>query len=132
MRLMWNTRCTSARPSSFSLLLGLEHAFQGRLQVVGDLVDDVVAADLHAQLLGQGARAFVGHDGKADDHRVGGVGQVDVGLADSADGRLQDLDLHFGMLQLFEFLADGLDRTAHIGPQNHVERLHRAFFAQRS
>ena len=63
------------------LLLGLEHAFQGRLQVVGHLVDDVVAADLHAQLVGQRAGPFVGHHREADDHRVGGVGQVDVGLA---------------------------------------------------
>ena len=35
------------------LLLRLEHSFQGRLQIVGHLVDDVVAADLHAELFGQ-------------------------------------------------------------------------------
>ena len=79
-------RSLHQRPAELDFaLFRLEHAFQGRLQVVGDLVDDVVAADLHALLLGQRAGLFVGHDVEADDDRVRGVGQVHVGLGDAAD-----------------------------------------------
>ena len=88
-------------PAEFLLLfLRLEHAFQGRLQVVGHLVDDVVAANLHAELFGQRSGAFVGNHRETDDDGVGGVGQVDVGLADAAHRGLQDLDLHLGVLEL--------------------------------
>ena len=52
------------------LLARLELAFQGGADVVGQVVDDVVLADLDALLLGQGAGAVVGHDVEADDHRV--------------------------------------------------------------
>ena len=59
----------------------LELAFQGRADVVGQVVDDVVLANLHALLVGQGAGPVVGHDVEADDHRVfrRGQGQPDVG-----------------------------------------------------
>ena len=71
-------------PPQFLLpLLRREHPFQGVPEVVGDLVDDVVAADLHAAFVGQPPGPFVGHHVEADDHRVGGVGQVDVGLGDT-------------------------------------------------
>ncbi len=66
-------------------LLRLEHSFEGRLEVLGHLVDDVVASDLDAQLIGQHAGLFVGHDVEADDHGVRGIGQMHVGLGDAAD-----------------------------------------------
>ena len=46
----------------------------------------------------------------------------DVGLGDAADRGLQDLDLHLGMFELAEFLLDGLDRAAHVGPEDDVQR----------
>ena len=75
-RLILKTCCTSARPELDFALFRLEHAFEGGLQIVGDLVDDVVAANLHAAGLGQRAGFFVRHDVEADDDRVRGVGQV--------------------------------------------------------
>ncbi len=107
-----------------------EHPFQGGAEVLGHLVDDVVAADLHAAALGQDAGGLVGDHVEADDHGVGGVGQVDVGLGDAAHGGLEDLDLHLGVLQLAQLLADGLDRAADVGPQDDVQRLHLVLLAQ--
>ena len=66
-------------------LLGLEHPFERQPQIFGHFVNDVVAADLHALALGQVAGAFVRHDVEADDDRVRGVGQMDVGFGDAAD-----------------------------------------------
>ncbi len=44
-------------PAEFDFaFLWFEHAFQGRFQILGDLVDDLVAANLHALLFGQRAR----------------------------------------------------------------------------
>ena len=62
-------------------LFRLEHAFEGQLQVVGDLVDHVVPANLHALLVGHHAGLFVGHHIEADDDRVRCIGQRNVGLA---------------------------------------------------
>ena len=47
-------------------LLRLEHPFQRCLEVVGNLVDDVVAADLDAQAVGQHAGLLVRHDAGED------------------------------------------------------------------
>ena len=55
---------------------------------------------------------------------------MDVGLADAAHRGLKNLDLHLGVLELRKLLADGLDRAAHVGPQDDVERLHLAFLAE--
>ena len=57
---------------------------------------------------------------------------MDVGLGDAAHGGLQDLDLHLGMLELGELLADGLDRAADVGPQDDVQRLHLVLWPSRS
>ena len=58
------------------------------------------------------------------------MGQVDVGLGDAAHRGLQNLDLHLGVLELRQLLADGLDRAAHVGPENDVERLHLALLPE--
>ena len=81
-------------------------------------------------MLGQRAGLFVRHHVEADDDRVRGVGQVDVGLGDAADRGLQHLDLHLGVLELGQLLADGLDRAADVGPQDDVQRLHFALLAE--
>jgi len=51
------------------------------------------------------------------------MGQMNVGFADAAHSGLQHLDLHFGMFQLEKLLANGLDRSAHVGPQDDIQRL---------
>ena len=53
----------------------LELAFEGRLHVVGQLVDDVVLAEADAAFLGQLQGRVVGGHVEADDERVVRAGQ---------------------------------------------------------
>jgi ethanolamine ammonia-lyase small subunit len=55
--------------------LGREQALGGLLEVVGDVVDDLVRADLDALLLGERAGLARGDDVEADDDRLGRVGE---------------------------------------------------------
>src|SRR5262245_19627932 len=75
----------------------LELAFQSGADVVGQVVNDVVLANLHAFVLGQCAGAVVGNRVKANDQRVlrGSQGQPDVVFGDGADGGLQEAYAHF-------------------------------------
>jgi len=126
---MWKTRWPA--PGQVLLApLGLQHAFQGGLQVVGHLINDVVAADLNAQPIGQHAGVFVGHDREADDHGVGRMGQMHVGLRDAAYRGLEDLQLHFGVLKLRHFLRMASIEPRTSAPQNDIERLHLALLSE--
>src|SRR6478735_9120240 len=76
------------------LELGLEHALQGGLDLVDRLVDHRVVPDLHAFAVGQLRRLALRADVEADDDRVGGGGQVDVGLGDRTDTSVDDAQRH--------------------------------------
>ena len=96
-------------------LLRLQHAFQGKLQVVHHLVYHAVQPDIDTLALGQATSSRVGNHLKSDDHRVARVGQQDVALVDAADRRVQHLDLHLRMLELPDRLPEHLDRSLHVG-----------------
>ena len=72
-------------PSVVLDLLGLEHALHRVAQLVEALVDDRVVADLDALAVGQRARVADRAHVEAEDDRVGGGGEHDVGLGDAAD-----------------------------------------------
>jgi hypothetical protein len=79
--------------------LGLDrrqHADERLLDVLGQLVDDAVLADLDPLPLGELARLGRGTHVEADDHRVRGGGEVDVVLGDRADARVDHVDAHLG------------------------------------
>ena len=69
----------------------LEPAFERRLHVVGQLVDDVVFAEADAALLGELQGRIVGGDVEADHERVvrAGESQDHVGLGDGPDAGVQ-------------------------------------------
>jgi hypothetical protein len=71
----------------------LEEADDGLLDVVGELVDDLVGPDLHALLPGQLEGLRVRLEIVADDDRLRGRGQEDVGLGDVPRRGMDDLDL---------------------------------------
>src|SRR6185436_179988 len=73
--------------------LGGEHALGGLLEVVGDVVDDLVGADLNALLLGKLAGLAGGDDIETDDDGLGRVGQEHVALGDAAHRRVDDAGL---------------------------------------
>ena len=104
------------------LELGLEHALEGRLDLLDRLVDDRVVADVHTLALGQLTGPARRADVEADDHRLGGDGQVHVVLGDGADTTaddpqadlLADIDLEQRVLQ-------GLDRPGHVALDDEQE-----------
>ena len=70
--------------------LGGEHADHGVLDVLEELVDDLVGADLDVLGLGQLPGLAVGAHVEADDRGVGRGGQLDVVLGDAADAAVHE------------------------------------------
>ena len=93
---------TSASPMISSVWTGGEHADERLLDVLGQLVDDAVGADVDALALGELPRFGVRPDVEADDERVRGRGEHDVALGDRADALVDHVDAHLGMLDLRE------------------------------
>src|SRR3954452_10674056 len=89
------------------LVLRLEHALEGRLDLLDRLVDDRVVPDVDALAVGQLRRLALGPDVETQDDDVVGQGEVDVALGDPADAAVDDpqrdvvahLDLHEGLLE---------------------------------
>ena len=103
--------------------LGDQQSLDGLLDVVGDLVNDIVAADLDILLLGLDDRPVLGGDTEADHDGLRGVGQQDVALGDAADALEQDADRHLAVLQFLQLLGQGLDRALNVGLDDQVEVL---------
>src|SRR4051812_16474938 len=89
------------------LVLRLEHALEGRLDLLDRLVDDRVVPDVDTLAVGQLGGLPLGPDVEAQDDDVVGQRQVDVALGDTADAAVDDpqrdvvahLDLHQGLLE---------------------------------
>jgi hypothetical protein len=62
-------------------------------------------------------------DPEADDHRLGGLGQEDVGLVDGTHGAVHDLDADLVGGELLQRVGDGLDRAVHVGLDDEGEAL---------
>src|SRR5580693_711353 len=93
----------------------LEHAPERGLDFLDRLVDDRVVADVHALALGQLAGPARGPDVEADDHGLGGDGQVDVVLGDRAHAAADDPQGHFlAHVELDERVLQGLDRAGDV------------------
>src|SRR2546430_8493290 len=105
------------------LVLRLEHALEGRLDLFDGLVDDRVVPDLHALAVGVLPDLALGPHVEPDDDRVRRAGQVDVVLGDPTDAPVNDLELDlFGDLDLDEGVFEGLDRTGTVALEDQVER----------
>src|SRR5271165_1039935 len=103
--------------------LGDKESFDGLLDVVGDLVDDIVATDLDILLLGLDDRSVLGGDPEADHDGLRGVGQQDVTIGDAANALEQDADRDLAVFQFLQLLGQGLDRALHVGLDDQVEVL---------
>src|ERR671924_793066 len=100
-----------------------EHADERLLDVLGELVDAPVGADLDAPALGERPRLRGGAHVEADDERVRGRREVHVALADPADTLVDDIDAHLGVLDLLQLRDRGLDRALHVALEDEVEVL---------
>src|SRR3984885_12373650 len=96
-----------------------EHAAHHRLNVIDGLVDDAEIAHIHAQLLDRFARARIGTHIEADNHRLGGGGQLNIRGRAAADAAGDDLDRDFRGGKLGQRLAQGLLAALHVGLQQY-------------
>ena len=86
------------------------------LDLLRELVDHAVLADLDPLPVGQLARLGRRPHVEADHHRVRGGGEVDVVLGDAADAGVDHVDAHLGVLDLRQLADDRLDRALHVAP----------------
>ena len=104
------------------LVLRREHADHRLLDVLEQLVDDLVGADLDVLGVGQLAGLAVRAHVEADDRGVGRGGQRDVVLGDAADGAVHERQLDLRAVELAQALGDRLERAVDVGLEDEVER----------
>src|SRR6478736_2001131 len=106
------------------LVLRLEHALEGLLDLVDRLVDDRVVADLDTLALGDLGVLALGPDVEADDDGVGGHREVDVVERDRADAAVDDAQVDLvAHVDLEQGVLERLDRTRHVTLEDEVEGL---------
>src|SRR5690606_6905236 len=91
-----------------------QHARKHALNVVQQVVNDRVVADLDAFTLSQFARLLRRTDVEAQDRRPGRLGQVDVALGDAAGAVHDHAGPHFVVAHLLQRGGDGFGRTLHV------------------
>ena len=112
----------SAVPSCDLLELRLEHALEGRLDLLDRLVDDRVVADLDALALGDVGVLALGPDVEADDDRVRRHREVDVVQRDRTDTAVDDPQVDLvAHVDLEQRVLERLDRTRHVTLEDEVE-----------
>src|SRR6056297_1443407 len=102
--------------------LGLEHADDGLLDVLEELVDDLVGTNLHFFLLGELSGLAVGTHVEADDRRVRGVRQGDVVLGDPTDRSMDEADVDLVAFESSQRLGDSFEGPLHVGLEDQVHR----------
>ena len=112
---------TSASPRTSSTVSGASSADEGLLDVLGQLVDHAVGADVDALAVGECLGLGVRTDVEPDDDRGRCGGQVDVGLDDRADARVDHADGDLVALDLLDLAERGLDRALDVGLDDQVE-----------
>src|SRR6266511_1605679 len=105
------------------LLDRLEHADEGLLDVLGELVDHAVGADLDALSFRERPRLRVRAYVETDDGRGRGRSEHDVVLGDAADALVDDAHAHLGMLDLPELRNGRLDRADDVALDHEVQIL---------
>ena len=97
-------------------------------EVVEQLVDHGVEADLDLLLLGELDGVPLRSDVEADDDRLGGRREQHVVGGDRADAAVQHRRLHLGRADLLDRVAQHFERALHVGLEHHGEILDLALF----
>src|SRR5690606_26099895 len=87
--------------------IAAEHAGQGFLDVLDDVVDHVVVTQIQTFLLDDPACAGVGPHVEAEQHRIGRQRQVGIAFGDTTDAAANDAHLHFIVTQAAERALQG-------------------------
>ena len=112
-------------------LLGLQHPLHRRAEVLGDLVDHRVGADLDPLALGRPAGIGQRPDVEADDDRVGGRREHHVGLGDPARRGVDHVDHDLLLRNLGDLVLKRLERARDVRLEHDVELLELALGALR-
>ncbi len=100
----------------------LEHADHRLLDIFEKSVDHLVAADFNAHFF-RGVACRGGHvDIESEDNRFRGIGELDIGLGNSAHARVQDLDGDLVALDSVKRLNDRFDRALNVAFDDQVQR----------
>src|SRR5699024_6922962 len=106
------------------LVLRLEHALEGGLDLVDRVVDDGVVLDLHTLALGVVRVQALRADVVSDDHGVRGDREVDVVHRDRADAAVDDAQVHaLADLDAQQRLLERLHRAGGVALEDEVEGL---------
>src|SRR6476469_6314859 len=106
------------------LELRLEHALEGRLDLLDGLVDHRVVADLHTLTLGVVGVLALGADVEPDDHRAGRHRQVDVVHRDRTDAAVDDPQVDLvAHVDLEQRVLERFHGTGHVALEDEVEGL---------
>ena len=97
---------------------GREQAFQAFLDVVCNIVDDGIVANVNSIAPGGIARLRNGTDVKADNQSIGSFRQGDIRFRNRSDGRVQDLDADLIVGEFFDGSLNGFNRSLNIGFDN--------------
>ena len=100
-----------------------QQARHGGLNVVHEIVDDVVVADLDARLVRGRLGLHVGAHVEAQHDGLGRACEHDVGLGDAADARVHHARLDLVGAELAQGADDGLDRALHVALHDQRELL---------
>ena len=119
-RKIWRT---SARPSTTSMISGSSRPLRAAVDVVGQLVDDVVEADVDALGLGGPAGGLGDLRVEADDDRVRRRRQHDVVVGDVAGALVEDVDPDLVLVELLEGVGDRAERARHVGLEDDPQLL---------
>src|SRR2546421_1257152 len=85
-----------------------QHTGQRGLDVVGQLINDIVVANIDAFFLRQALSRSIGFDVEANDYSIGCSGQVDIGLADVSNTLVDQAYLEIFIADFGERVFDGL------------------------
>src|SRR6476620_2899558 len=91
--------------------LGFEQALKGRVDVVGQLVDDVIETDVDAFGLRCAPRRLSDARAEPDHDRVGRRGEHAVVVRDVAGGGMEDVDANLVLVKLLQGMRDGSERS---------------------
>src|SRR6266542_5893385 len=103
-----------------------EHAAEGRLDVVEDVVDDAVVPEVDAIGLGLARRLGLGLDVEAEHDGIGRRGKHDIRLIDRAHRSVDDLEPDLVGGEALQRLRERFHRALHVGLEDEPELLHLA------
>src|SRR5688572_5199194 len=105
----------------------LEETGHALLDLLGDVVDHRVHADIDLLALGHVLRVAIGPYVEADDDGVRGRGEQHVRLVDSADARADDANLDLLVRQLGQRIGQHFSGALHVGLDDERKFLDAAF-----